>query len=266
MHPMDSTTFVNNYEQAIPMWDEAEKKQTVKKVSHKIETVTKVPKVGVMLVGLGGNNGSTFVAGILANKKNTSWETKNGIQHPNFHGSFTQSATAHVGFKFDEEKNKLEDVYKPINEIAPMANPCDFEISGWDINNSNLFEAAKRAHVLEPTLINQLKPELEAIVPLTSILNQDYIAANQADRVNNVFTGSNQECIDKIRKDIQDMKKKVDTVVVLWTANTEMYMLPEIADLDSLKSKVERNAAMPASVLFVIACIEEQVLYLNGSP
>ena len=105
---MDSTTFVNNYEQAIPMWDEAEKKQTVKKVSHKIETVTKVPKVGVMLVGLGGNNGSTFVAGILANKKKTSWETKNGIQHPNFHGSFTQSATAHVGFKFDEEKNKLE--------------------------------------------------------------------------------------------------------------------------------------------------------------
>lgn len=62
------------------------------------------------------------------------------------------------------------------------------------------------------------------------------------------------------------MKKKVDTVVVLWTANTEMYMLPEIADLDSLKSKVERNAPMPASVVFVIACIEEQVLYLNGSP
>lgn len=168
---MNSNLLVNNYEQSIPMWDEAEKKQTVKKLVHKIETVAKVPKLGVMLVGLGGNNGSTLVAGILANKKKQSWETKNGIQHPNFHGSFTQSATAHVGFKYDEESKKLQDVYKPIKEIMPMVNPCDFEISGWDINNANLFDAAKRAHVLEPGLINSLKPELEAIVPLQSVLN-----------------------------------------------------------------------------------------------
>jgi len=55
-----------------------------------------------MFVGIGGNNGSTLVAGLLANKHKISWETKNGIQHANFFGSFTQSATAHVGFKFEE--------------------------------------------------------------------------------------------------------------------------------------------------------------------
>lgn len=84
--------------------------------------------------------------------------------------------------------------------------------------------------------------------------------------MDNVFEGSNQECIDKIRQDIQEMKKKVDKVVVLWTANTEMYMLPEIESVDDLKSRVSRNTSMAASVLFCIACIEEQVLYLNGSP
>jgi myo-inositol-1-phosphate synthase len=31
-----------------------------------------------MLVGLGGNNGSTFVAGLIANKKKIEWETKMG--------------------------------------------------------------------------------------------------------------------------------------------------------------------------------------------
>lgn len=72
-----------------------------------------------------------------------------------------------------------------------MANPIDFEISGWDISSKNLFEACKRAHVLEPTLINAMKEDLEAIKPLPSILNQEYIAANQADRVDNVFIGSN---------------------------------------------------------------------------
>jgi myo-inositol-1-phosphate synthase len=83
----------------------------------------------------------------------------------------TQCATAHVGFKYDEKTKKLQDVYKPIKDIMPMANPIDFEISGWDISSKNLFEACKRAHVLEPSLVNAMKAELEAIKPLPSILN-----------------------------------------------------------------------------------------------
>ena len=113
-----------------------------------------------MLVGLGGNNGSTLVAGILANKNKLSWESKNGKQEANFYGSFTQCATAHVGFKYDESTGSLNDVFKPINEIIPMVNPCEFVISGWDISNANLYEACKRSKVLEPDLIKQLKGEL----------------------------------------------------------------------------------------------------------
>lgn len=74
---------------------------------HKITTERRVPKLGVMLVGLGGNNGSTLVAGILANKHKLSWETKNGSMTANFFGSFTQSATTHVGFKHDERTGAL---------------------------------------------------------------------------------------------------------------------------------------------------------------
>ena len=110
-----------------------------------------------MLVGLAGNNGSTFVAGVIANREKMTWETKNGAVSANFYGSFTQSATTHVGFKFDEKTGNLKDVHKPINELLPMANPIDFEISGWDISSDNLYDAAKRSKVLEPTLLNQLK-------------------------------------------------------------------------------------------------------------
>ena len=35
---------------------------------YQFRTSRKVPKMGLMLVGLGGNNGSTCVAGVLANK------------------------------------------------------------------------------------------------------------------------------------------------------------------------------------------------------
>ena len=100
------------------------------------------------------------------------------MQYPNFHGSFTQSATAHVGYTMDPSANKLQDVYKPISQLMPMANPCEFDISGWDINSADLFAACKRAHVLEPTLVNALKEDLEKIKPLPSVLNPEFIAAN----------------------------------------------------------------------------------------
>lgn len=72
--------------------------------------------------------------------------------------------------------------------------------------------------------------------------------------------------IDQIRKDIQDFKAKTDKVIVLWTANTEMFLLPEIADIEDLEKRISENHSLPASVLYCYAAIKEQVLYLNGSP
>ena len=219
-----------------------------------------------MLVGLAGNNGSTFTAGVLANRHSLEWETKNGTQKANFHGSFTQSATSHVGFKFDQESGKLQDVYKPIKELLPMANPVDFEIGGWDISNVNLFEAMKRSHVLEPMLVEKLRPQMEQIRPLPAALNPEFIAANQSDRSDNVLSGTNREQIEILKSNIRDMKAKTDKVIVLWTANTEMFLLPEINTVDDLLLRIESNKALPASVLYCVAAIEEKCLYLNGSP
>ena len=147
-----------------------------------------------------------------------------------------------------------------------MADPVNFVISGWDINNANLYEAVKRSHVLEPTLIEQLREDLEQITPLPAALNPDFIAANQADRMNNVMTGTNRDLIDNIKGHIRDMKARTDKVVVLWTANTEMFLTPEINTIDDLELRIADNSPLPASVLYCVACIEEQVLYLNGSP
>ena len=69
-------------------------------------------------------------------------------------------------------------MYKPIKELLPMANPVDFEIGGWDISNVNLFEAMKRSHVLEPMLVEKLRPQMEQIRPLPAALNPEFIAAN----------------------------------------------------------------------------------------
>ncbi len=62
------------------------------------------------------------------------------------------------------------------------------------------------------------------------------------------------------------MKEKTEKVIVLWTGNTEMYLTPEIDTAEDLMAKVRNNDILPASVLYCIATIEEQAVYLNGSP
>lgn len=64
---------------------------------YMFKTDKKVPKVGVLLVGIGGNNGTTVTGGILANKHNLSWNNKNGTQYPNYFGSLSQATTTCLG-------------------------------------------------------------------------------------------------------------------------------------------------------------------------
>lgn len=43
-------------------------------------TERRVPRLGVMLVGWGGNNGTTVTAAVLANKLGLTWRTKTGVK------------------------------------------------------------------------------------------------------------------------------------------------------------------------------------------
>jgi len=85
------------------------------------KTDRKVPKLGVMIVGLGGNNGSTVVAGVIANREKITWRTNKGVQQPNYWGSVTQASTLRLGA--DEFGN---DVYIPFNRILPVRFCCLF--------------------------------------------------------------------------------------------------------------------------------------------
>ena len=77
------------YQNRFALFDEAQNVSRPVVQEKIIRTDTRVPKLGVMLVGLGGNNGSTFTAGILANRKGLSWATRQGESTANFFGSFT---------------------------------------------------------------------------------------------------------------------------------------------------------------------------------
>lgn len=261
-------------------------------IPHTITVDQAAPKrLGIMLVGWGGNNGTTLTAGIIANQKKLSWKTRQGVHTANWYGSMTQSSVTKVGVEIDdlsdevlenyniENRGKNEqpkapigggkvvrDVFKVVKDLVPLVSTENLVVSGWDISGMNLYDACYRAKVLEPTLIEQLKEELESQVPLSAVFNPNYIASNQADRVDNIFQGTNQECVDKLRGDIQAFSKTVDKVIVLWTANTEKFYEDNLKTADEVEKLISDNTPIAGSMLYAVACAKEGVTFLNGSP
>lgn len=160
-----------------------------------------VGKVGVMLVGLGGNNGSTVTAGILANRRGLSWDTREGKQDANYYGSVVMGSTIKLG----TDAATGEEVHLPFHDLLPMLHPNDLAIGGWDISSMNIADAMDRAAVLEPTLKNQIRKEMATMKPLPSPYYPDFIAANQGARADNLLPGSVacKEHVEQIREDIR---------------------------------------------------------------
>ncbi|CAG8639515.1 8812_t:CDS:2, partial [Scutellospora calospora] len=235
---------------------------------YQFKTDLKVPKVGLMMVGWGGNNGSTLTASIVANRSNISWRTKEGVKFPNYFGSVVQASTLKLGV--DAKGN---DVYIPFNKILPMVNPNDLILGGWDINSFNIAQAMERAQVLDYDLQRQVTPILQEFIPLPSIYYPDFIAANQNDRANNLIPGNDKKVhLEHIRNDIRQFKIKnqLDKVIVIWTANTERYseIIPGINDTaeNILKAVEQSHSEISPSTIFALASILEKTSFINGSP
>ena len=102
-------------------------------------------KLGVLIPGMGAVT-TTFIAGVEA--------VKRGLAQPI--GSLTQLATIRLG-KRTEGRTPL------IKDFVPLAGLDDLVFGGWDIYEDNAYEAARKAEVLEPPLLEQVKEPLAAI-------------------------------------------------------------------------------------------------------
>lgn len=213
-----------------------------------------------MLVGWGGNNGSTLTAALEANKHGLEWRTRTGIQKANWFGSITQASTVLLGTDASGH-----DVHIPMKKLVPMVDPDDIVVDGWDISSMNIGEAMVRAQVLDVSLQDQVYKKLSQLKPRPSIYDPVFIAANQAERADNVIVGTRHEQYQQIVRDIREFKQSsgVEKVVVLWTANTERF-----ADIKAglnttmaeLKQSLEENKAeISPSTIFAMAALAENV-------
>ena len=92
---------------------------------------------------------TTTIAGVLA--------VRRGLARPI--GSLTQMGTVRLG-KRPEARTPL------IKDFVPLASLDDVVFGAWDLFSDNAYEGAKTAGVLEGPLLEQIRPELEAITPL----------------------------------------------------------------------------------------------------
>ncbi|KAK5090446.1 Myo-inositol-1-phosphate synthase [Lithohypha guttulata] len=241
-----------------------------KETTYDFQVDRKVGRVGMMLVGWGGNNGTTVTAGILANRRGLVWETKEGKRAANYYGSVMMGSTIKLG----TDESTGEEINVPFQSVLPMVHPNDLVIGGWDISSMNVADAMDRAKVLEPSLKQLVRKEMSYMKPLPSIYYPDFIAANQEDRADNVLPGSKAcwDHVEQLRKDIRTFKSDnlLDKVIVLWTANTERYadMVPGVNDtadnlLNAIKSGHEE---ISPSTIFSVACTLENTPFINGSP
>ena len=251
-----SVSIVNNEVHAVPT-----------AAQFVITTQRRVPTVGVMVVGLGGNNGSTLAGALLANKLGLSWRTKSGTNSADYLGSLTQSSTVRIGSSMGR------DVYCPFNSVLPMLSPNDIVIGGWDISKMTLADAMQRAAVFEPDLQRQLHPLLTSITPLPSIYYPDFIAANQSTRADNLLDGDDKGAhLRAIRDQIRSFKAAhgLEKVIVLWSANTERYsdIIAGVNDSeDALMRSIARSEPeVSPSTIFAVAAALEGCTYINGSP
>lgn len=231
-------------------------------VECQINTERTVPKLGVMLVGWGGNNGSTLTAALIANRQDLQWPTRCGWQSANFYGSLTQCSTVEVA----------PGTHVPWSSVLPMVHPDDIILDGWDISSANLYDSMVRAQVLDVGLQQQLKESLTRLKPRPAIFDQSFVAANQIERADNILTGSRPEMVEQIRSDIRSFRATsgAERIIIVWTANTECMTAVEDgvnATADQLLTSLSSNSCQLApSTLYAIASVLEGCAFINGSP
>jgi myo-inositol-1-phosphate synthase len=204
-----------------------------------------------MLVGMGAVS-TTFIAGTLLIKK--------GLAPPI--GSLAEMGTVRLG-KRTEGRSPL------IKDFVPLAGLDDLVFGAWDIFEDNGFEAATTAGVIEPGLLEQIRPELEAIKPWPAVFDQRYVKRLMGT---NIKTGANKfDLAQQVREDMRRFKEthQLDRLVMIWCGSTEIFLTPSDAHqtVEAFEAAMKSNAdEISSSMVYAYAALKEGIPYANAAP
>jgi myo-inositol-1-phosphate synthase len=208
-------------------------------------------KLGILLPGMGAV-ATTFIAGVLAVRK--------GLSLPI--GSLTQMGSIRLGPR-TERRNPL------IRDFVPLSTLQDLVFGGWDIYEDHCYEAARKAGVLQPALLDSVRDELEAIRPMPAVFDPGYVS--RLSGPNAKTERGKRALVNALIADIQAFKAREGCarLVVIWCGSTERYLPPGPIheSLEALEAAIDRDDAdLPPSMLYAYAAISQGIPYANGAP
>jgi myo-inositol-1-phosphate synthase len=208
-------------------------------------------KLGVLMVWLGAVS-TTFVAGVEAIKK--------GLAEPI--GSLTQMGTIRLG-------KRTENRVPLVRDFVKLAKLEDLVFGAWDIFEEDGYEAALHSGVLERDLVNQLKPQLQAVKPMKAVFDQQYVKRLNGTHVKKA--SNKLELAEQLMDDIREFKRshECDRVVMIWCASTEIFLLPgeKHADLKTFERAMEDNEpSIAPSMIYAYAALKSGIPFANGAP
>ena len=205
----------------------------------------------MLLVGLGAVS-TTFISGVLAVRKNLAPPI----------GSLAQMGTVRLGKRTDGRSPLIKD-------FVPLAELDDLVFGAWDIFPDNCYEAARTSGVLESSLLDQLRSELEAIRPWPAVFDQQYVKRLMGP---NVKTGaSKRDLADQVIEDIRRFRAEngLERLVMVWCGSTEIFMEPGPVhqSLEAFEEGLENSdRSIPSSMIYAYAAIKEGLPYANAAP
>ena len=208
-------------------------------------------KLGILLPGMGAV-GTTIIAGVEAIKKKIALPI----------GSLTQMGTIRLGKRTDKRVPLIRD-------FIELAKLDDIVFGGWDIFDSNAYDAAVNAGVLSKEHLNQVKPEIEKITPMKAVFSQDYVKKLSGTHVKQAKT--KYDYAELLQEDIRNFKKdnNLDRLVIVWCASTEIFLKvdPVHETVESFeKAMKENHPAIAPSMIYAYAAIKSGVPFANGAP
>jgi myo-inositol-1-phosphate synthase len=208
-------------------------------------------KLGIVLVGLGAVS-STFIAGVELIKK--------GLGKPI--GSLTQLGTIRLGKRTDKRAPKIRD-------FVPLSDIDDLVFGAWDIFPDNAYEAAARARVVEPALLDLVRPELEAVRPWPAVFDRAYVK-----RLDGTHVKRGTSKLDLAQQLIADIKAFRESsgaarIVMIWCGSTESFLLPGAVHSSLARFEDGLRAGDPEiapSMLYAYAALSLGIPFANGAP
>ncbi len=208
-------------------------------------------KLGILIPGLGAVS-TTLIAGVEAVKK--------GLAQPV--GALTQMGSIRLG-------KRTENRYPKIKDFVPLAGLHDVVFGGWDIYEDNVYEAAMNAKVIDASMLEAIRPELEKLVPMKAVFDRSYVRNLDGKNVKSGKT--KMELAGAVMDDIKKFKNdnNCSRMVMVWCGSTEKYIeQSEVhGSIASFENGLRNNdPAISPSMIYAYAAIKLGVPYANGAP